>query len=375
MNIKELIPLMPRIERDLPETPPKLRQDVFSISGFPHWETVLSNWFAFFLDKEQKHGLTGLFAQAFRKAIIEAEGKANLDWLNDQVSVVQEQNTVSGKFIDLVVYDNSGEKERHFENALVIEHKVNAALYNHLEDYYKSIIVSKDRSKQGVVLSARKLVTNNTDFVNVTYELLVKYLQKEMGKHILNVDLQIAGYLKDFINNLNRMGETKDNEALAFCFEYGSTIQRLEQVRQDAEKEMVTDIQLALADSDYQYFRSYPGVVTVTTKDGEISIYLYLDNVFSNKIIRFHYWLGPDLAANWKLLTDVSELKEQFGRAFKLQELKEANSWAEILRGEIPLESIGADFSIGEEVVKFLKEQLNPVNETVYSLIEKHIAK
>ena len=86
----------------------------FDIAGFPHYERVISNFYAYYLNPEAAHGLGDLFLSSLHALILEKQpGKLILeDTINCYIE--QEVLTSNGKLIDLVVHEptNDGKKLR-----------------------------------------------------------------------------------------------------------------------------------------------------------------------------------------------------------------------------------------------------------------------
>ena len=144
--------------------------DSFAISGYPHYENVLSNWFAFFLTTGNEHGFANLFAEALKNAIIKKYHLENLDWLDKDLTAIREVITNKGNFIDIILFDEGEPDLRTFSNCVIIEHKINASVYNDLNDYYSSVETSGDPgSKTALILSARNRNDNDSNFLNLCY--------------------------------------------------------------------------------------------------------------------------------------------------------------------------------------------------------------
>lgn len=358
------------LEKDIPEVNKGYRDDFFSISGFPHWESVMSNWLTLFLDSSKNHGFTGLFTDSLKAIILSKKVEAKVDWLNDQVLVIQEQMTKKGNFIDLVVYDEDLIEGNSFANALVIEHKIEAALYNDLQDYFESISV--ESSKLGIVLSARSLGMKNLNFLNITYNELIHQLKTRLGEYAINGDKFYLNYLFDFINNLDRMSEEIDTSAIDFCFRHGETIQKIHNLKQQAENDLGLGVQKALLGTSYEFTRKYPSSITMRTKEGQVSLAIRFDKLFSQKIMELQYWLYKESVPKWNAVPDHTELKEKLPKSFKVMEKKIGKEWIELFRTEISFESNEDSKDIASQLVQYLKENIDPVNKIVWSIIQKY---
>jgi hypothetical protein len=369
MELQEEIKLL---IKNMPELDKPLRPDIFSISGFPHYEVVLSNWFAYFFESENNHGLTGLFADAFAAAIQKKNSDIKLDWLNDQVQVIQEKLTENRNFIDLVVYDGFDETEKSYENALIIEHKVEAALYNDLTDYYNSIKVLDN--KCGIVLSARPIQNlGHKRFINITYKDFLEAFKAKAGYYVAKVNAENLGYLKDFINNLERMSKETNLEALKFCFEHGESIDKVTELRQKTIDDLAELIRISLESTEYRLYRKYPGSVSLRTFGDKGVVIISIDKLFSQKECKFQYWLNKEAVQQWNNVPNHQELEKQFGHHFEIREKKEGKEWVELIRGTLDFSAeTNLHKSFNTLLVAKLHDEINPITEFVEGQIKEY---
>lgn len=362
-DLKDIRALIDGIEGSIPVVK-ELRADIFSISGFPHYETVLSNWFSYFFESNNCHGLTGLFADSFKEILSNMGSNESLVWLTDKVHVIQEVSTKKSNFIDMVIYDEVCDGEQSFENALIIEHKVGADLYNDLEDYYNSI--NCEDEKQGVVLSAKPIAVKNKNYFNITYNELLSAIENNLGKYTVSVDLHFLGYLQDFINNLERMSESKNTDALKFCFDHGETIERISELKRSMEDEIANSLRSSLEETEFYFFRKNPTTYSLKSRTDGIVLLLEFGKLFSQHQCDFTYWIQGELVKKWNNVPDHSGLENRFGKEFQVRAKKQGKEWIELLRGKIDfsyVEELDKNFNAG--LVDFLKEKVNPINEFV----------
>lgn len=370
MMINPLSVEIANLEKDIPNQVKGYRDDLFSISGFPHWETVMSNWLALFIDSSRNHGFTGLFTDSIKEIILSKKPDAAIDWLNNQVYVKQEQMTKKGNFIDLLVFDESLENDCSFINALVIEHKIEALLYNDLQDYFESIIV--ESSKFGIVLSAKSINVINSNFLNITYHELIQQLRNRLGKYAIDGDKFYLNYLFDFINNLDRMSEEIDTSAIDFCFQHGETIQKIHNLKLQAENDLSLAIQKALTGSGYEFTRKYPSSITMRSMEGQVSLALRIDELFSKKVIELQYWLYKESVLRWNAVPNHDELKEKLPVKFRVMDKKNGKEWVELIRTQISFEFNDNSRDIAGQLVLYLRENIDPINKIVWSIMEKY---
>ncbi len=85
----------------LSKEPPQIHQAActfFDIAGFPHYEKVVSNFYAYYFNPQGEHGLGDLFIRAWLSLI--AENNLPSEAICTGAAVRREVHTRNGKFID-----------------------------------------------------------------------------------------------------------------------------------------------------------------------------------------------------------------------------------------------------------------------------------
>ena len=122
-ELKELSEWLSQNQKCIPKK--QIREKTFmDIAGISIYENNWSDIYAYFFNPKEKHGLGRLFIEALNTLVSEKTGKKPL--LMDKFSVFREY-PIEGKWIDLLI---KSEKE-----AIIIENKVYANLYNPLDIY------------------------------------------------------------------------------------------------------------------------------------------------------------------------------------------------------------------------------------------------
>ena len=225
MTLKELEKYYEELlKADLKVIPEKVTT-LFDIAGFPNYETVMSNFYSFYLDPNGQHGFNDLFISALSD-IIERKTKGLSVIANSKICYTErEVYTDNGKYIDIVVREPSESGDR-VENAIIIENKVNAPVKNDLIKYYNSIEVNKN--KIGVVLSLRQEADLPEEFINITHDEFINQVEQSSGSYFLNADLKQTVILKEFIQNIKNMSQTKDlKEHYEFFFKHQDKIKKI----------------------------------------------------------------------------------------------------------------------------------------------------
>ena len=215
---------------------PKLKErkpTYLEIAGFPHYENVISNILAFFIETKEMHKLEDLFI----KSIIECYFNTEIG--NEKIitqSVSREVLTEKNKRIDILI---ETEKE-----IICIENKIFADLYNDLEEYSNHVLRIKETDKKiiNIVLSMNKindeLMTNG--FKNITYKELFEKIEKYLGTYISYTNSEYFKYLLDLKFTIkNLYGEEKmDQKTKEFFIENWERINELKIELNKLEKEI-----------------------------------------------------------------------------------------------------------------------------------------
>ena len=200
---------------------PKKVTTLFDVAGFLNYETVMSNFYSFYLDPNGQHGFNDLFISALSDIIKRKTGGHSII-ANSKICYTERE--VNRK-IDIVVSEPS-EFDDVVENAIIIENKVNATVYNDLMEYYNSIKVNKN--KIGVVLSLRQEANLPKQFISITHDEFINQVEQSSGSYFLNADLKQVVILKEFIQNIKNMSQTKDlKEHYEFFFKHQDKIKEI----------------------------------------------------------------------------------------------------------------------------------------------------
>lgn len=215
------------LNADLKVIPEKVTT-LFDIAGFPHYETVMSNFYSFYLNPNGQHGLSDFFISALSDIIERKTNGRSVIANSKNCYTEREVYTDNGKYIDIVVSEPS-EINNQVENAIIIENKVNTTVYNDLMEYYNSIKVNKN--KIGVVLSLRLEADLPKQFICITHIEFVHQVEQSSGSYFLNADLKQTVILKEFIQNIKSMSQTKDlKEHYDFFFKHHDKIKEISEL-------------------------------------------------------------------------------------------------------------------------------------------------
>jgi hypothetical protein len=356
MERKDLILFLEQSHSILSRFQKKEVKDAFTISGYPHYENVISNWLAFFFDSTAEHGFKTLFGEAIKNVITSKDVNAEVDWLMYQSQTVREVQTKKGNFLDLVIYSNGDTGSNSYENCLLIEHKVYASLYNDLEDYYDSI--SAEEGKYAVLLSAKERNDKHSSFLNISYAELIREIKNLLGKYQLSAEHRYILYLTDLLANMDNLSSNTSNEDIDFCFNYGQELKDLASLKYITEGKLLEQVKISLSDSDFIYNKRYPYSFSIGTENNNISLVFSLDELFSKRESKFQFWLKDDLVQKWNQVNDIPEIIEFCNqKGFEACLKKEGKTWAEVCRGTFSLE-LKTSLNFGEQLKLFLEGDL-----------------
>lgn len=142
------------------KTPPPISQKrertFLDISGFPHYELVISNWYAYFLSNTEDHGLGNKLLASLLELINE---KSGLQFSLDEYDVATEVSTKNLKRIDILLAGIGMDTGKY----LILENKVYHRLHNDLKEYWDHCPTHESK-KIGIVLTPH--ANNNRSFFN-----------------------------------------------------------------------------------------------------------------------------------------------------------------------------------------------------------------
>ena len=193
----------------------------FDVSGYPHYENVLSNILAFFFDVTEEHGLKDLWLKSLFECYNE-KANSNIQ-LGEFEEIEREHSTDEKKRLDIIIsMDNS---------IVAIENKINASVYNPFGLYHEEVLnYSKDDGKENKqiveILLSIKPEENQLSFYNITYESLIEKIKKNLGDYIENANDKWFVFMKDVLNNIENLGEkdSMNEEWQKFLKEHGENL-------------------------------------------------------------------------------------------------------------------------------------------------------
>lgn len=251
----------------------------FDIAGFPQREKVLSNILAYYLDPAADHGFDDLFLTAFNNLIAVKTGRTIIKNNNNCLISTEVYTSAKGKFIDLVIEEKS---DTGTNNAIIIENKVNAALYNDLVEYVNHITVSQD--KIGVVLSRRPYHTLPANYICITHAEFMNQIEQAAFTYFLKSDIRQIIFLKEFLQNIKNMSQ---NDLLKphydFLFRNPEKIRELSELYNTIRNDVLKQAEAACQMLDLGLkigMRNSPGVRHYYSTKSPVYFSIWLDDLF-----------------------------------------------------------------------------------------------
>jgi len=191
------------------------------IAKCPHLENVWSNILAFYLNPNSEHNLFDLILNSVFETVDKKVRISNFK----NIRVITEYATELGNRIDIVVIADNF--------ILGIENKVDAGLYNDLDDYSNTLEgLAKPQSLLAYKIVLSKNRTNTTNgFTNIIYSDLIKNIKKNIGDFTAYSDTKYLIFLFDFLknieNNINSQSMADNLEVINFFHNNIDKVNRL----------------------------------------------------------------------------------------------------------------------------------------------------
>jgi len=268
------------------------KETLLDIAGIEHLENHWSFIYMYFFNPKASHGLSRLFIDTLQEIISEKTSKPVLSMssfsLLREDAVPDEQGNM--KRIDILIKND--------EEAIIIENKVYANLYNRLDLYWRKPNVP-DKNKRGVVLSLRRTTPTHPGFINVTHEEFAKAIEKNLPTYFMSAQQKGLILIQDFIQNIYNVTHTMNEEEFDFYFnqENQEVINRLHEIR----KHVISHIYKTIEDIRLleQKFAENGWKLSIKTKAKETDNYVYytfdaMPNRFMLTLVYDRLWSDPN---------------------------------------------------------------------------------
>lgn len=224
-------------QNDIP-TIKKTPKTFLSIAKQPHYENVLSNWYAFYFDVNEEHQMGDLFISSLITLINNSSLPKDEDFFEtfEGFDVTTEFGTQNQKRIDILLQNNT--------QAIIIENKVYHHLNNDLDEYFNEIDVPE---KIGIVLSLYPISDiQHPNFINITHRKFLQTVMSNLGNYVLNAKDKYVIFLKDFFQNILNISTTiMEQEKLKFYFDNKAKINQLVGFNNAIKKHVKAEVEKA----------------------------------------------------------------------------------------------------------------------------------
>lgn len=156
--------------------PPKRKKTFFDIGGFGHRENIISNFYAYYLDQNEDHGLEDVFLQSLLDLINEKIDFSR-DWKAWEIQ--REAVTLWGR-IDLLIEEVETERK-----VILIENKIYHQVNNDLDGYFDEIEDVSSQNIIGILLTINPVKVENYGYINITHTAWINKIQAQIDKEHL----------------------------------------------------------------------------------------------------------------------------------------------------------------------------------------------
>lgn len=176
-------------------------------------ENMLSNVLAYYMRSSNPHGFGSLLANAFLQIVAPQMPQT------DHAEVYREYSTAHGR-LDLVIRTDAA--------TIGIEHKIDAPLYNDLEDYRRTLIADFGEPVYCVVLSVHGRQTDNPHWLSVTYNRFWQQVRAQLGLCLNSRNLLHLPQLVSLIEHTEQLNmSTELNEKERFLLNHYAQFSQL----------------------------------------------------------------------------------------------------------------------------------------------------
>ena len=208
---------------------PRKEKTFMDVSGYPHYENVCSNILAFYFNPLEEHKLNNVVINSFIKLLISKNCNIEVIEENEKLEIEREYTTIKGNRLDIVIQNN--------DFVIGIENKIDASVYNDLEDYSATLNkLNKNSIKVLLSLYDNSSKIDKSEFINITYQEFFKQLKIDLLNYQDNNKWFI--FLNEFIRNLeNYEGEVEmEEEILSWLKDNREKLEELDKIREIANK-------------------------------------------------------------------------------------------------------------------------------------------
>ena len=279
------------------EAPGTVQPNYFEISGYPDREAVVSNWYRFFFDSNEPHGLGTLFLDALRAVHDRKYPDNPIEWLYDGCVARTEITTQNRTGRVDILLEDSEEKP---EYAVIIENKVYAGHEsNPFPEYFTA---TNAKNATGILLTLQETQPSVIDgFKNITHAEFHVEVRRRLGDIFHRVPSELLTILSHLFQNVESlMSRFELTNELKVMAQHGPQLLVLEEY----EKNSLTTVKSAVANLFIEHgykVRNNSENVGIWRDDlREVKVYFTFKGLFRERTYGMHTWVtGKHLVEAW----------------------------------------------------------------------------
>lgn len=234
-KINELIDFF--LNNDIPRIEKK-ETTFLDIAGLPHYENVISNIYAFYLNPFEKHKLEDVFISSLITLIDKKSNNKKIS-ISKDFEIEREKRTEHKKRIDLLIQDK--------ENVIIIESKIFHNLNNPLDLYWNSKKINKVKveHKVGIILSLWHQNTKDGNYINITHVEWLDKVFENIENYKPDKTSKYFVLLKDFYQNIKNLTNKMKTEEIDFFRNNVIKINQAVELKIGLRKHIVAEVERA----------------------------------------------------------------------------------------------------------------------------------
>jgi hypothetical protein len=317
--------------RDMPSFTKDSKDTFLEISGYPNYENVISNLYAFFLQLDGPHGFKDLFLISLNQCI------PSKDFSMINYTVQREYLTKNGGKIDLIIQENSNDLHK-VTKSIFIENKLYHFLNNDLEDYYDSLGLNRD--KTGIVLTITKDNSVPSIFFNITHREWINSIKKNLNNYWGEADDKYKPLLKDFIEHIDTFYKTTSMELIDFLFTNGKKIDQVNEIENQGLDYLAEELAKSITDTTWRWGRNSNWTISIKRDNDRLVMYFYLMEIFSNHKFSCELYLWN------KKLVNIWHNTDYYKRTKELAKKTEIELSYDLHPGNFSIKTASKEYSI-----------------------------
>lgn len=334
----------------VPDVKESKESTMLDIAGYPDYENVISNIYAFFLDEKGEHGYGRLFITALMNLLPESLVK---NGLLEEYTVSREYPTDKKGRIDIVILSNQKPKKvKPF--SIFIENKIHAQLNNDLKDYASTM--ARDYNSIGIVLTLKK-TSVDAGLTNITHKQWAGSIQKLLETTDYDVSDKYRVFLNDFLSHINSYTmKAVTKKQLQYVSENREALASVQKLTWAVIEHFQSEVRKIGDYSELKKVQTRGDWASIRYTDFPIFLYLYFDDFIQSGKFLTELWIKEDdSTSNIKRFERNKRIKEISGKhgINKLEET--AYGWIPIGYKHYPLDADDA-YNFNQYIIKTIEK-------------------